>query len=215
MSTEQQHGDVQEGVQAEAIEQLEDVGQTEELVWITQTLAGDTAAFACLFERYKGVVYTHVFYRLNNPLDAQDAVQEIFQRAYLKLHTFDTSRRFRAWLLTIATNYCTDMLRRRLSLKRFVQAVSLDVVDYWLADHESNPEQLTQSRAGRDTVRQVVGKLPDKYRELVVLFYWNELSYSEIAEISGLKESTVKTRLHRARGQLIALLEETRNEGGE
>lgn len=185
----------------------EQAEQAQEVRWIMQTLAGERDAFAHLFERYKNVVYTHVYYRLNHPLDAQDAVQEIFRRAYVKLETFDRSRRFRAWLLTIATNYCHDLTRRRLSLKRFAQQVTLDAVDFWVADTEGNPERLSQAHEGREQVRQAVQQLPPKYREVLVLFYWNDLSYSEIGEITGLKESTIKTRLHRAREKLLAVLE--------
>lgn len=179
----------------------------DDLVWVEQTLAGDKDAFAHLFERYQRLVYTHAYYRLNNPSDAQDAVQEVFRRAYLRLETFDTTRQFRSWLMTIATNYCTDVLRRRISLKRFAPHVSLDAVDFWVADTDANPEGAIQANEQREVVRQAVRKLPDKYREVVILFYWNDLSYSEISDVTGLPESTIKTRLHRARERLIGLLD--------
>jgi RNA polymerase sigma-70 factor (ECF subfamily) len=179
----------------------------DEARWVRQTLEGDQDAFAALFERYSGLVYTHAYYRLSNASDAQEALQEIFHRAYVKLDMFDPRRSFRAWLMTIATNYCTDMLRRRMSLKRMVQQVPLDVVDYHIADTEANPEHTALHNEQREQVRRALRQLPDAYREVMVLFYWNDLSYQEIVDATGLKESTVKTRLHRGRARLIELLE--------
>jgi RNA polymerase sigma-70 factor (ECF subfamily) len=179
----------------------------DEEYWVRQTLEGDQDAFAALFDRYSGLVYTHAYYRLNNASDAQEALQEIFHRAYIKLDMFDPGRSFRAWLMTIATNYCTDMLRRRISLKRMVQQVPLDVVDYHVADTEANPEHTALRNEQRERVRRALRQLPDAYREVMVLFYWNDLSYQEIVDATGLKESTVKTRLHRGRARLVELLE--------
>jgi RNA polymerase sigma-70 factor (ECF subfamily) len=124
----------------------------------------------------------------------------------MRLETFDTTRRFRAWLMTIAANYCTDVIRRRMSLKRFIQHIPLDVVDFQISGEEGNPEQVTHQREQRERVRQAVLQLPPKYREVLVLFYWNDLSYSEMQEVTGLNESTIKTRLHRARQKLTSLL---------
>jgi RNA polymerase sigma-70 factor (ECF subfamily) len=110
--------------------------------------------------------------------------------------------------MTITANYCTDMLRRRLSLKRMVQQVSLDVVDFRVFDADANPEGSALRNEQRDRVRQALQQIPEKYREVLLLFYWNDLSYNEIVEVTGLKESTIKTRLHRARAQLLEVLEQ-------
>lgn len=175
---------------------------------VRRTLAGDIEAFTRLFEHYQGPVYTHVYYRLNQAMDAQEAVQEIFHRVYTRLETFDQRKRFRAWLFTIATNYCTDVLRRRLSLKRFFQPVPLEDVDFAMSDAHANPEEQTMRNEQREQVRQALQQLPAKYREVLVLFYWNDLSYREIVEVTGLRESTIKTRLHRAREQLTNVLQQ-------
>lgn len=182
--------------------------QAEEREWITQTLAGDQDAYAKLIERYSGAVYTHAYYRLGNAHDAEDAVQEVFYRAYTRLHTFDQSRRFRAWLLTITSNYCTDVQRGWSALKRQAQQwVNLDDVDYWLANTDDTPERVVQQHERDAVVRHALQRLPDKYREVLTLFYWNDLSYQEIIAITGLPESTVKTHLRRGRLQLKKLLE--------
>ncbi len=182
--------------------------QAEEHEWITRTLAGDQEAYAKLIERYSGAVYTHAYYRLGNAHDAEDAVQEVFYRAYTRLHTFDQSRRFRAWVLAIASNYCTDVQRGWNALKRQAQQwINLDDVDYWLANTDDTPDRVLQQRERDAMVRHALQRLPDKYREVLTLFYWNDLSYQEIIAITGLPESTVKTHLRRGRLQLKKLLE--------
>ncbi len=189
-------------------EQAARAQQAEELVWVQRTLIGDQAAFAQLFERYASAVYTHAYFRLGNAQEAEDAVQEIFHRAYTRLQTFDQSRRFRAWLMTIATNYCTDVQRGWSALKRQVQHwINLDDVDYWLAHTDNTPEQVAE-RHERDTIlRQLLQQLPDKYRTVLTLYYWNDMTYQEIVEVTGLPENTIKTHLRRGRMQLKQLLE--------
>jgi RNA polymerase sigma-70 factor (ECF subfamily) len=98
------------------------------------------------------------------------------------------------------------MLRRRLALKRFVQQVPIDVVDFWLADTAANPETTALRDEQREQVRQALRDLPANYREVMILYYWNDLSYREIAEATGLTESTIKTRLFRGREHLTRLL---------
>jgi RNA polymerase sigma-70 factor (ECF subfamily) len=181
--------------------------QQAEVGWIQQAMAGDKAAFAALYERHSSAVYTHVYYRLSNDADAQEAVQEIFLRAYMRLHTFDVQRRFRTWLLAIASNYCTDQIRRRTSLKRLFKPVPLEDVDFWLADNAANPERSALRRERHDQVHAALQQLPSQYREVLILFYWNDLSYQEIVEVTGLKENNVKTLLRRARLKLADLLE--------
>jgi RNA polymerase sigma-70 factor (ECF subfamily) len=181
--------------------------QDDDAALVQRTLAGESDAFTALYERYKGAVYTHAYYRLHSASEAEDALQEVFQRAYLRLDTFAQERPFRAWLLTIAANYCTDMLRRRLALKRFVQQVPIDVVDFWLADTAANPEMTALRDEQREQVRRALRELPANYREVMVLYYWNDLSYREIADATGLTESTIKTRLFRGREQLTRLLQ--------
>lgn len=145
---------------------------------------------------------------MGNAHDAEDAVQEVFYRAYTRLHTFDQNRRFRAWLLAITSNYCTDVQRGWSALKRQAQQwINLDDVDYWLANTDDTPEQVVQQHERDAVIRHALQRLPDKYREVLTLFYWNDLSYQEIIAITGLPESTVKTHLRRGRLQLKKLLE--------
>jgi RNA polymerase sigma-70 factor (ECF subfamily) len=88
-----------------------------------------------------------------------------------------------------------------------VQQVPIDVVDFWLADTAANPEMTALRDEQREQVRRALRELPANYREVMVLYYWNDLSYREIADATGLTESTIKTRLFRGREQLTRLLQ--------
>jgi RNA polymerase sigma-70 factor (ECF subfamily) len=175
--------------------------QAEELAWIDQALAGDRAAFAQLMHRYAGAVYNLAYRMLGSAEDAEDASQEIFLRAYTRLASFDRERRFSTWLLSIGSNYCIDRLRRR----RFAW-LTLDDAAYALPSHEPGPERSALADERRALVQQALRKLPDNYRTVTVLRYWNDLSYEEISQVTGLPESTIKTRLHRARHMLARAL---------
>ena len=175
--------------------------QAEEALLTRQVLAGDQSAFAALVERYSGAVYNQAYRMLGDSGDAEDAVQEVFLRAYRRLDTFDPERRFVTWLLSIGSNYCIDRLRRR----RF-NWLTLDDVVFWLPSTEAGPERSALRAERRDMVQQALQQLPDTYRGVAVLRYWHDFSYLEIAEALRLTEATVKTRLHRARKMLAEAL---------
>jgi RNA polymerase sigma-70 factor (ECF subfamily) len=175
----------------------------EELRWVEAAIAGDQGAFAQLVDRYKGPVYSLAYRMLGNSGDAEDAAQEIFVRAYTKLATFDRSRRFSTWLLSIGSNYCIDVLRRRRAT-----IVDLDDVAFAVPDQAPGPERSAVDQEQRRAIARAVQRLPDTYRLVTILRYYHDLSYEEIERTTGLSEATIKTRLFRARRQLEELLEQ-------
>lgn len=175
--------------------------QVEEIGWVEQALGGDRAAFAQLMHRYAGAVYNLAYRMLGSAEDAEDASQEIFLRAYTRLGSFDRERRFSTWLLSIGSNYCIDRLRRR----RFAW-VTLDDAAYSLPAKEPGPERSALSHEQREIIQRALQKLPETYRLVMVLRYWQDLSYDEISKATSLPESTIKTRLHRARHMLAEAL---------
>jgi RNA polymerase sigma-70 factor (ECF subfamily) len=170
----------------------------EEIAWIQRAMAGDNEAFACLVEAYQTAVYNLAYRMLGNAAEAEDAAQETFIRVYTRLDTYDSERKFSSWLLAIASNYCIDRLRQR----RFGW-LSLDELPpwRWLAS-SSRPEEAVIRSEERDEVRQLLDQLPPHYRATVILRYWYDLSYQEIAEAMETTESAVKSTLHRARQML-------------
>lgn len=171
----------------------------EEDIWVKGAMRGDQASFAYLVDQYKTPVFNLAFRMLGNPEDAEDAAQETFLRAYSQLRSYDPARKFSSWLLSITAHHCIDQLRRR----RF-SWVPIDVVDSleWLWSDTAQPEQKAIDGEDRDEVRRLLHLLPAKYRLVLVLRYWYDMSYLEIAQITKMTEAAVKTRLHRAREML-------------
>lgn len=175
----------------------------EEAALARKAQSGDQAAFATLVQRYSGAIFNQAYRMLNDAHEAEDAVQEVFLRAYRNLASFDPERRFVTWLLTIGSNHCIDRLRRRR-----MRWLTLDDVAFWLPSAETGPEGRALLDERRMAVQRALQRLPENYRAVTVLRYWHDLSYLEIAASLGLTEATVKTRLHRARKMLAEALED-------
>ena len=170
----------------------------EEIAWIQRALAGNQEAFTCLVEAYQTAVYNLAYRMLGNAVEAEDAAQETFLKAYTRLHTYDSERKFSSWLLAIASHHCIDRLRQRR-----LGWLSLDELPpwRWLASGR-RPEEVVIRSEERDEVRQLLDQLPPHYRAAVILRYWHDLSYQEIAEATETTESAVKSTLYRARRML-------------
>ena len=174
--------------------------EEQEQRWVQRALAGETSAFSQLVEAYQKPVYNLAYRMLGNSVEAEDAAQETFIRAYTRLETYDPSRKFSSWMLSIASHYCIDLLRRRR-----VNLLSIDdlppMVDLSMP-RSAHPEQIVVADQVADEVQQLLQTLPPHYRVPVILRYWYDMSYREIAEAMDVTESTIKTRLHRARARL-------------
>ena len=174
--------------------------EDQELLWLEQARRGDQAAFSRLVEAYQRPVYNLCYRMLSNAPEAEDAAQETFVRMYTKLHTYQPDRKLSSWVLSIASHYCIDRLRRRRG-----QWLSLDEepMATTLPSKNRGPEELALRAESRDEVQRLVDMLPAAYRVPLILRYWHDLSYAEIAEVMGLTVQAVKSRLHRARLQVI------------
>jgi len=179
--------------------------EQEELQWITAARRGDRHAFNKLVQAYQIPVYNLTYRMLGNAQEAEDAAQETFLRAYKRLSTYQPDKKFSNWILSIASHYCIDLLRRR----RFQWlSVEDDPVMAVLSSDDEAPDDVALRRERAEEVRTLLERLEPSYRAPLVLRYWHDLSYREIAEMLELSEPAVKTRLHRARLQMAALLEE-------
>ena len=163
-------------------------------------LAGDQNSFALLVERYKDAVQNLAYRMLSNTTEAEDVTQEAFVRAYTQLATYKPAHKFSTWLLSIASHLAIDQLRRR----RFL-ALPLEDVPFleWIVDAGTSPEQSALEGEQQDEIQVYLRRLPSKYRAVVVLRYWYDFSYEEIASTLNLTQPLVKARLHRAR-ELLA-----------
>lgn len=172
----------------------------DEKHWIARAQQGDDNAFTQLVEVYQRPVFNLCYRMLGNPSEAEDAAQETFIRAYTRLDSYDPSRKFSSWLLSIASHYCIDQIRRR----RF-NIVSLDDLPpwRWLPDPNPEPEQITLQNEAELQVHELLDTLAPDYRAAMILRYWHELSYEEIAEALESTVPAIKSRLFRAR-QMMA-----------
>ncbi|HLH60051.1 MAG TPA: sigma-70 family RNA polymerase sigma factor [Ktedonobacteraceae bacterium] len=184
-----------------AVEELSDA----ELVELV--LTGTQEAFEVLVERYKDAVQNLAYRMLSNVTEAEDVTQEVFVRAYTQLSTYKPAHKFSTWLLSIASHLAIDQLRRR----RFL-ALPLEDVPFleWITDLGAGPEQSALEGEQHDEIQAYLQKLPSKYRAVIVLRYWYDLSYEEIAMALNLTPALVKARLHRARELLARYIQENK-----
>jgi len=166
--------------------------------WLKRAQKGDDLAFANLVEAYQRPVYNLCYRILGNPGDAEDAAQETFIRAYKALHRYDPSRKFSTWLLSIASNFCIDQHRRK-KLPTF----SYDALETPnLPEKALGMEAMLMQEEKQAQVSGLLEKLAPKDKAAVVLRYWYDYSYEEIAGSLSMSVSAVKSRLHRARKEL-------------
>mgnify|MGYP005810448119 CR=1 FL=1 len=169
-----------------------------EIEWLPKALQGDQEAFAQIVETYQRPVYNLCYRMLGDPIDAEDAAQETFWRAYQNLKRYDPSRPFPTWLLSIAAHYCIDQQR-----KRRIPILSVDLLPEEDApDPNPNPEKVVGDLEETSQMRRLLSRLGSQDRAAIVLRYWYEFSEEEIAKTLSLTVSAVKSRLHRARKKM-------------
>ena len=180
-----------------------------ERLLVSRAQQGDDEAFTRLVETYQVPVY-RLCYRMlgGNVHDAEDAAQETFLRAYKALRRYDSKRSFATWLLSIAAHHCIDLTRRRR-----MRLVSLETfTGQTLPDTNPLPEKVAFQNERQREVQVLLSALSSTDRAAVVLYYWYDYSYQEIAEALSLTVSAVKSRLHRARKRLAEAWQENRQE---
>jgi RNA polymerase sigma-70 factor, ECF subfamily len=172
---------------------------------IKQVKKGDQDAFAEIVEYYKDKVYQLCYRMLGNAHEAEDSTQEAFIRAYVNIHSYDSTKKFSTWLYRIATNLCIDRIRKKKPDYYLDAEISgtdgLDMYSQIPAKQEL-PEDELEKLELQEQIQQEILKLPEKYRSVIVLKYVDELSLKEISDILDLPVGTVKTRIHRGREAL-------------
>lgn len=176
----------------------------EEQVWLEQARQGDKVAFGQLVDAYQGPVYNLAYRMLGNSGEAEEAAQEAFIRAFTRLDSYDPAHKFSTWLLSITSNYCIDQLRKRRALLLSIDE-PLAPHPALMSDKMDGPEAQVVDGEREDMVQGLLDELQPDYREAVVLRYWYDLSYEEIAEVMETTVSAIKSRLFRARKQLAEI----------
>lgn len=174
------------------------VAEDRELV--SRTLGGDDTAFEYLFNRYRDAIHRLFVQRLGGTNDADDLLQETFIKVYINLHRYSTSYTFGQWVYTIARNTFIDFVRRRQE--------DLPIDDRFTSPVSSapTPEESVINLQQRTQIEHYLERLTPRYRQLILMRFFEEYSYEEIAAKLSLPLGTVKTQIHRAREQMCRLI---------
>ena len=168
-------------------------------------LDGDAEAFVSLMNRYQRELFNFLARFTGDAILAEDIFQETFLQLHLSAATFDTTKRLKPWLFTIAANKARDAMRSRM--RRY--SASLDAPVAGSHDEGTTyadlmpanipaPDESALNLEDRQAVRKVIEEMPENLRLVLLLSYFNELPYKEIAEMLHVPLGTVKSRLHAA-----------------
>ena len=159
---------------------------------------GNAAAFGRVYGEFSSRVFGLCRKMLGSQAAAEDAMSEVFERAYQALDSYDQERPFDRWILTIASRHCLNRLRRQRIEKRLFHDEPIEVP----AAATASPLLALESREQRQALLAAIDALPENYRVALVLKYYGELSYDEIAEELGTTRNNVAVLLHRAKREL-------------
>lgn len=186
----------------------------KDLTLIEAAMKGNQTAYAELMDRYRDTIYFMLLKMVKNRNDAEDLTIEAFGKAFKNLHQYTPNYAFSTWLFKIASNNCIDFLRKKKNI-----TISIDgqtdsdgnEVTMPIASDELDPEEDLIKRQKAKLLRQVVDQLKPRYKELVILRYFDELSYEEIAQKNNLPLGTVKAQLFRARELLLNVMKHSQS----
>jgi RNA polymerase sigma-70 factor (ECF subfamily) len=156
-----------------------------------------TQCFEEILRNYENRIYNLVYWRVGNEEDARDLTQDVFLKVYKALPKFEGRSSAYTWVYRIALNHTTNFLRRKRIFRFF--GIEKAAEDPRIAE---DPRDEMEKAPMRAKVRDKVQKLPDKYKQVVMLYYFEQKSYREMEEILGVSQGTLKSRLNRARAIL-------------
>ena len=187
----------------------------EDIELVKLAMKKDQRAYKKLMSRYKDSIYFMVLKMVHNRDDAEDITLESFGKAFNKLDKYDTKYAFSTWLFKIATNNCIDFIRKkRLKTTSLDEPIGTEKGNDIKLDFQSealNPEDGFIKKQRAISIRGTIEKLDDKYKHLIKLRYYQELSYEEIATELDIPLGTVKAQLFRAKELLFKLMEKSRH----
>lgn len=191
--------------------QLSEKAQRDYRLVLAVRERGDESAYADLMSIYREPIYMMMLRMTHSPADADDLTIETFGKAFCQLHTFTPQYSFATWLFAIASNRGLDFLRRQhmdtVLLSSMACGSEEEVGECPMPSHDDNPEEALIGRQRVMLIRQVVEQLPLRYRRIVKMRYYEEMSYDEIAQQLHLPLGTVKVQLRRARQLLTRIVQ--------
>jgi RNA polymerase sigma-70 factor (ECF subfamily) len=179
---------------------LKNVSVVTDCDLVTRAIAGREDGFEELVRRYQRPIAAYVYRMVGDYDAALDLTQEVFIKVYGSLARYRSEYKFSTWIYKIAHNAAVDHLRRHSTREQsLVNQADGDQYELPIESKRLSPEQESEKAERRAEIEAVVRQLPTAYRELIVLRHSHDLSYDEIADVTGLPLGTVKNRLFRAR----------------
>lgn len=166
-------------------------------------------AYEELFTRYQRKLFAYIFHLVGNKDEAEDILQNVFSKVYKNISDFDTSRKFSSWIYRIAHNEAINFLKRRN--KRYIVSWedmnnSKDKLD--TASNDEMPEERWEHLEIVREVDKALKKLPEKYKQVLILRYFQEYSYEDIGHILKKPVNTIGTLINRAKGKLLEIVKQ-------
>ncbi len=182
---------------------LNDKAQRDYQLVVAARDKGDQRAYADLMRYYREPVYLMLLRMTHSPVDADDLTIEAFGKAFRQLASYTPQNTFATWLFSIASNHGIDFIRRQhmrlVSLNTLSVNQEDDACEYPIPSCDDNPEEDLIHRQRDKIMRDLINRLQPRYRTIVKLRYFDDLSYDEIAQKLNLPLGTVKIQLRRAR----------------
>jgi RNA polymerase sigma factor (sigma-70 family) len=179
--------------------------RADELAAIGEVLRGNKDAFRLIVDRYKGLIVRLSLSFLGNREEAEEAAQEIFLRAFRSLHRFSLDKKLLPWLYSIAVNHLRSAYGRMKRRDERTTSVEVELA----AGGESDPQRLVMEDFERSALRQAVDSLPPTLREVIVLYYYEEMRVEAISSVLNIGVENVKSRLFRGRQKLRETLQKS------
>jgi RNA polymerase sigma-70 factor (ECF subfamily) len=167
---------------------------------VLQTLHGQLKSFKILVERYQRGAYLYAAGMVGNQEDAFDLSQEAFVRAYKNLNRFNPLYQFKTWFFQILSNLCKNYLRQKASRGKVL--ASSELAETAEAPRKTSPDILFEKNETERAVWNCINELPEKFREIIILSHFQDMSYDQIAGILDIPRGSVMSRLYYARLKL-------------
>jgi len=206
-------------VHADTLKEKARLGALSDEELILQVQSGETLGFDILVDRYKVRLYNYLLRLLRNEDEAEEIAQETFVKAFIHADKYKTIARFSTWLYTIATNLVRNRLRAKKRAPMFLSIWNRghdsdpDAPAVDLVDTARQPDAQFNDKELSEIINEAIARIPEKYRTSFVLREVNQLSYEEIAAVTGLKLGTVRSRINRARNCFRRAIEPVLDKG--
>lgn len=163
---------------------------------------GDKDAFGALVDAHKDMVYTVSLRMLTSEADAEEAAQDVFVKAFRSIGSFQAKAKFSTWLYRITYNHCISVIRKKVKMIDLVDDIPEGEVD----EGEMNGLESISAEERSKYLKLAIESLAETDAVVVTLFYYDELSLEEIAEVTGLSSSNIRIKLHRSRKKMYQVI---------